>query len=242
MNFSGPIRKQLQPGQHKAKLRVCGDYSVMVNPQLESQIPHAVTRRHDEKVWCKPLLQQDRSGRCLPSDQIFTWEPEISPEHSQRSSTSNQDPLWNYISTGLFPRNNGQTDGWSGRHLISGAKATEHLSNLKSLLKWLQDNGLRCNLSKCRFAEPTVEYLGHTLSKDGIKMGRQVDAVAKMPAPTSVSTLKSFIGSVQFYSKFIPNLSTISEPLTRLTRTKTDWQRTSREESSFQGLKKLLYY
>ena len=130
----------------------------------------------------------------------------------------------------------------SGRHLISGAKATEHLSNLKSLLKWLQDNGLRCNLSKCRFAEPTVEYLGHTLSKDGIKMGRQVDAVAKMPAPTSVSTLKSFIGSVQFYSKFIPNLSTISEPLTRLTRTKTDWQRTSREESSFQGLKKLLYY
>ena len=124
--------------------------------------------------------------------------------------------------------------------LISGATATEHLNNLKSLLKRLQDNGLRCNLSKCRFAEPTVEYLGHTLSKDGIQMGRQVDAVAKMPAPTNVSTLKSFLGSVQFYSKFIPNLSTISEPLTGLTRKETDWQWTSREESSFQGLKSLL--
>ena len=124
--------------------------------------------------------------------------------------------------------------------MVSGATATEHLNNLKSLLKRLQDNGLRCNLSKCRFAEPTVEYLGHTLSKDGIQMGRQVDAVAKMPAPTNVSTLKSFLGSVQFYSKFIPNLSTISEPLTRLTRKETDWQWTSREESSFQGLKSLL--
>ena len=58
----------------------------------------------------------------------------------------------------------------------------------------------------------TVEYLGHLLSNKGIAKGEKVDAVKNMPAPTNVSSLRSFLGSVQFYGKFLPNLSTVSEP------------------------------
>ena len=48
--------------------------------------------------------------------------------------------------------------------LVSGSTAREHLSNLKRLLQFLRDKGLRCRLEKCLFTQPYVEYLGHLLS------------------------------------------------------------------------------
>ena len=61
-----------------------------------------------------------------------------------------------------------------------------------------------------------------------------------MPAPSDVSSLRSFLGSVQFYGKFIPNLSTISEPLTRLTRKDQPWSWGIDEQGAFQRLKDML--
>ena len=58
-------------------------------------------------------------------------------------------------------------DDW----LVSGSNAKNHLQNLQALLQHLQDKGLRCSLKKCCFAQSSVEYLGHTLSRDGISKG-----------------------------------------------------------------------
>ena len=73
--------------------------------------------------------------------------------------------------------------------LVSGKNAEDHLENLRQLLQNLQDHGLRCRLDKCEFAKPTVEYLGHTLSFQGISKGKKVEAVRKMPRPHNLSTL-----------------------------------------------------
>ena len=51
--------------------------------------------------------------------------------------------------------------------LVSGDNAEDHLHNLRQLLQRLQNKGLRCRLEKCVFAQPRVEYLGHTLSHSG---------------------------------------------------------------------------
>ena len=93
--------------------------------------------------------------------------------------------------------------------LVSGSDAKDHLQNLQALLQHLQDKGLCCNLKKCCFAQSSVEYLGHTLSHDGISKGHKVNAVVQMVPPKDVSTLRSFLGLVQFYSKFILNLSIV---------------------------------
>ena len=69
-----------------------------------------------------------------------------------------------------------------------------------------------------------MKYLGYTISKDGISKGPKVDALTKLPAPANVNTLCSFLRSVQFYSKFIKNLATMIEPLTRLTRKDSPWK------------------
>ena len=105
--------------------------------------------------------------------------------------------------------------------VVSGQDANDHLSNPKRLLTRLNDNGLRCRRDKCQFAQPSVEYLGHTLSAEGISKGSKVEAVLKKPPPTDVSSLKSFLGSVQFYGKFIPNPASMAEPLYRLTKKAT---------------------
>ncbi|CAM1322239.1 Uncharacterised protein g8033 [Pycnogonum litorale] len=52
--------------------------------------------------------------------------------------------------------------------LISGADAADHLQNLQALFQRLQDKGPRCKLEKCTFAQTSVEYLGHVLSRQGL--------------------------------------------------------------------------
>ena len=111
---------------------------------------------------------------------------------------------------------------------------------MQALLQRLHYKGLRCNLEKCCFAQSSVEYVGHTLSPDGISKGRKVNTVLQMPPPKDMSALRPFLGSVQFYAKFIPNLSSRTEPLTQLTRKDTAWRWGPEEQTAFQELKDLL--
>ena len=124
--------------------------------------------------------------------------------------------------------------------LISGTTAEDHLNNLRQLLKRLNDKGLRCRIEKCVFAEDSVTYLGHTISRNGISKGPKADAVTKMPAPSNVTQLRSFLGSVQFYNKFLTDLSTISGPLYHLTEKNTKWKWDQPQEDAFKKLKQML--
>ena len=61
-----------------------------------------------------------------------------------------------------------------------------------------------------------------------------------MPPPTDITGLWSFLGAVQFYGKFIPNLSTMTEPLTHLTRRDMPWKWGEEQQAAFQHLKTIL--
>ena len=67
-----------------------------------------------------------------------------------------------------------------------------------------------------------------------------MDAVKLMPPPENVSTLRSFLGSLQFYGKFLPNLATIIEPLHCLTKKGTLWTWKAEQAEGFQKVKDLL--
>ena len=125
--------------------------------------------------------------------------------------------------------------------LVSGSTVEEHFRNLQHLLKRLENKGLRCRKSKCLFAQPRIEYLGHVLTSNGIAKSSKVDAVIAMPPPTDVASLRSFLGSVQIYSKFLPsNFSTFAEPLYRFVQSGVAWTRSKLEDDAFTKLKSLL--
>uniref|UniRef100_A0A5S6QB66 Reverse transcriptase domain-containing protein n=1 Tax=Trichuris muris TaxID=70415 RepID=A0A5S6QB66_TRIMR len=93
--------------------------------------------------------------------------------------------------------------------LVSGNNAEEHVQNLRALFERFSEKGLRCKVEKCSFAQPSIENLGYVLSRHGVSKGSKVDAVIKMPPPTNVSRLRSFLGFMKVYAKFIQKPSTL---------------------------------
>ena len=71
-------------------------------------------------------------------------------------------------------------------------------------------------------------------------MAAKVKAIKDAPAPTNVTELKSFLGMVNFYGKFLPNLSSTLEPLHELLRKDSRWTWNSRQQKAYQGAKDLL--
>ena len=87
--------------------------------------------------------------------------------------------------------------------------------------------------SKCAFLLPQVEYLGHQISEKGLQPTTQkLRAIAEAPAPHNVSQLKSFLGMINYYSKFLPNLSTQLAPLYSLLQKKTTWNWSKAQEGT----------
>ena len=244
-----PHRKALQPGQIKPKLRVCGDYSTGINDQLEM---------HRQPIPRPEELMESLGGGYGYSkiDLADAYHQiKLAPTSQKRLALSTHRgvllqqrlPFGIKSAPGYFQeimekltRDLPGVAVYLDDLLVSGRTADEHLSNLRGLLQRLSENGLRCRKGKCVFAQARVEYLGHTLSADGVSKGSKIDDVCNMAPPTDVSTVKAFLGAVQFYSKFIPNMATLAEPLHELTRKGESWRWTEREQNSFQNLKEVL--
>ena len=101
--------------------------------------------------------------------------------------------------------------------LVAGKSQEEHLTNLAQVLQRLEDAGMRLKKEKCSFCLPEVEYLGHSISAEGLRPSvTKVQAITDAPKPSKVSELKSFLGLVNYYAKFIPNLATTLASLYKL--------------------------
>ena len=125
--------------------------------------------------------------------------------------------------------------------LVAGATENEHLRRLDDVLTRLERAGLRAQRSKCQFMKPSVTFLGHRVDADGLHpLPEKVEAVMKAPTPRNVRELKSFLGLLSYYSKFLPNLSSVLAPLYHLLRKDTAWRWSEKEAEAFQHSKELL--
>ena len=125
--------------------------------------------------------------------------------------------------------------------LIAGATEAEHLQTLDQVLERLESAGLILKKEKCSFASTSVTYLGHTIDRDGIHpTPDKVQAVQQAPTPQNITELKAFLGLLNYYGKFMPNLATTLSPLYSLLRESTRWRWGDKEEKAFEASKKLL--
>ena len=126
--------------------------------------------------------------------------------------------------------------------LISRATDAEHLESLEEVLKRLTAAGLRAKRHKCKFMAPHVEFLGHLIDEEkGIHpLPEKIRAIQQAPTPTNLTELKSYLGLISYYGKFLPNLSTHLAPLYKLLNKKVLWNWTSEQESAFQKSKEML--
>lgn len=121
---------------------------------------------------------------------------------------------------------------------VTGRNNEEHLENLKTVFNRLNKAGLKIQLKKCSFLQPTIEYLGHEFSKDGIKPTKtKLDAIRHAVTPTNTTELKSFLGFINFYERFIPNLQAICADLHDLCKKGVKWHWSKHEDQIFNKIK-----
>lgn len=81
------------------------------------------------------------------------------------------------------------------------------------ILQRIQEYGFRLKLDKCRIYMTEVKYIGHIMDQNGIRTDpEKVSAIVKMPSPRNVTELRSFLGAVYYYAKFINELHQLRWP------------------------------
>ncbi|GFW05371.1 retrovirus-related Pol polyprotein from transposon opus [Trichonephila clavipes] len=90
--------------------------------------------------------------------------------------------------------------------LIASSNLNEHIIHLKEIFRRLTENGLVLKISKSILAKPEVDFLGHHVSANGIRLTTErIQAILDFNRPSSVKRLRRFLGILNFYRRFLPN-------------------------------------
>lgn len=134
--------------------------------------------------------------------------------------------------------------------IIFSKDPRSHIERLEAVFKKLQAAGLKLNPKKCSFFKKKISYLGHVVSAEGVATDpKKLEAVKNWPIPFTVYDVRSFLGFIGYYRKFIKDFSKIAKPLRTLLqglesqgkktakKSLIDW--TSEHQETFDHLKQL---
>ena len=117
----------------------------------------------------------------------------------------------------------------------------EHEKHLKIVLQTLRDKNLYAKLSTCDFWLKEVSFLGHIVSIEGIKVDpAKIDAIVNWKPPRRVTEVRSFLGLIGYYRRFVKGFSVITSLLTKLLRKGVKFEWTEKCKNSFEQLKVIL--
>ncbi|GKB27491.1 reverse transcriptase domain-containing protein [Tanacetum coccineum] len=124
---------------------------------------------------------------------------------------------------------------------VFGDSFSTCLSHLEKMLKRCEDTNLSLNWEKSHFMVKEGIVLGHKISKSGLEVDRaKVEVIAKLPHPTTVKGVRSFLGHAGFYRRFIQDFSKIARPMTHLLEKETPFFFSEECIDSFNTLKRKL--
>lgn len=229
-------------------IRICGDYKVTINPQMLVD-PYEFPRPEDlfatleggvlfskldlSQAYNQLELDEESKKLCALNTPYGLFKvnrvpfgPASAPAKFQR------------VMDDMF-RDLSYVKCYLDDILITGRTEEEHWKRLCEVLRSLLVSGAQLDLAKCMFAVPELPFLGHIISKDGLKTApSKVQAVLEAQRPTDVTLLKSFLGLVNYYGRFIPRLAHSAAPLNILTQKGVHWKWEKTQEEAWQSLKK----
>lgn len=117
----------------------------------------------------------------------------------------------------------------------------QHIEDLKTVLDRMSKAGLKLKPKKCSFFRQETTFLGHVVSKDGIKPDdKKIEVIETLKRPTCLKELRQFLGLTSYYRKFVKNYAQTAEPLYKLTQKNSSWTWESDCETAFRVLKMCL--
>jgi len=125
--------------------------------------------------------------------------------------------------------------------VIGSTTFEEHLRSLQNLFNRLQEYGLTIKIQKCKFCQQELVFLGHLVSKDGIRPNpAKTKIIEELRPPTDLKGLRRFLGVTGYYRRFVQDYSKIANPLTRLLKKGNIYRWTEDCQEAFKTLKKIL--
>ena len=125
--------------------------------------------------------------------------------------------------------------------LVSGTTRDEHLKTLNLVLAKLSSSGFHLKKEKCDFMKTDVVFLGHKVDATGLHpIGATLTGIKNARIPTCVTELRSFIGMVNHYARFIKGLSSKLNPLHKLLCSGVKWFWGEQQKKAFNNIKELL--
>ncbi|XP_033212394.1 uncharacterized protein LOC117169988 [Belonocnema kinseyi] len=156
----------------------------------------------------------------------------VAPEDVEKTAVTTPFGLFEFLCTPFGLRNAAQTFqlfidrvlsgldfcyAYIDAILVASKDHLEHEEHLRLLFKRLSEYGLVLNSGKCIFGENQIKFLGYIVDEQGIRPDpERVEAIKNFPKPTTVKNLRQFLGSVNFYRRFIPDAAKIQPNATML--------------------------
>ena len=234
----------------KKSVRICGDFRVTINP-VSRLNRYPIPKIEDLFA----TLEKGKTFTKIDLSQAYQQLP-LDEESKKLCVINTHKGLYRYTrlpfgvasAPGIFQKTMEQLlHGIPGvivyidDILISSQTEEDHLRTLEEVLKRLQRANLRAKKGKCSFLVPSVSYLGYKIDGEGLHpLPEKVKAIQDAPTPKNTAELKSYLGLLTYYSKFLPNLSTHLAPLYQLLRRTTKWRWSTAQERAFQKSKELL--
>lgn len=117
----------------------------------------------------------------------------------------------------------------------------EHVEHLRTMFKVLRENELYIKKEKCSFAREEVHFLGHIIKGSKLMMDEEkIKAIKEWKPPTKVTKLRSFIGLVNYYRRFIKGYYARAAPLTDLLKKNKMWEWIEKCQKAFEDMKAMV--
>ncbi|XP_063933135.1 uncharacterized protein K02A2.6-like isoform X2 [Zophobas morio] len=207
-------------------IRICGDYKVTVNRHLREvkyplpRIEEIFMQLNGGKSFTKIDLSDAYNQLVVDQEsaKLLAWST-----HKGLYKV-NRLPFGIVPASAIFQRTLEQTlSGLGGVTnflddiLVTGKTRQEHKNNLRQVFLRLKEAGFVLKLSKCEFCKNEIKYLGYVISREDLKTNKdKIRAMLEAPRPRDVRQVKSFVGLVNYYSRFVPEFAGIMRPLYEL--------------------------
>ncbi|XP_058449173.1 uncharacterized protein K02A2.6-like [Malaya genurostris] len=245
--WAAPIVVVKKPG---GKVRICADYSTGLNAVLE---PHHY-----------PLPTPDDIFSKLAGSKVFSvidlsdayLQVEVDDESKKLLTINTHRGLYRFnrlapgvksapgvfqqLMSSLIADING-VESFLDDFIIHTTTDAEHERTLNALFSRLQQFGFRLRLEKCNFGQSSIKFIGHIIDAKGIRPDpTKISAIVQMPCPTDVSQIRSFLGAVNFYGKFVREMHKLRRPLNNLLKKDNPFVWSQQCQEAFINIKKVL--